>query len=85
MAEVKYVSSPQDVPATEKYILVKYGKTNGLERHSRGLTVTVDRSQEPNLREAHTVTAIGEAQGVTSFRATITLIRWRAVQRGHEI
>ena len=64
MAEVKYVSSPQDVPATGKYILVEYGKKNGLQRHSRGLTVTVDSSQEPNLREAHTVTAIGEAQAM---------------------
>jgi hypothetical protein len=62
MAEVRYVSSPKDVPADGKYVLVEYGKKNGLQRHSRGLTVTVDSSQEPNLREAHTVTAIGEAQ-----------------------
>ena len=73
MAEVKYVSSPQDIPATEKYILVKYGKKNGLERHSRGLTVTVDSSQEPNLREAHTATAIGEAQAMADQESINTV------------
>ena len=64
MAQVRYVSSPAEIPAEEKYILVEYGKDNALQRHSRGLTVTVDESQEPNLREAHTVTAIGEAQAM---------------------
>lgn len=64
MAQVRYVSSPAEIPAGEKYILVEYGKTNALQRHSRGLTVTVDETQEPNLREAHTATAIGEAQAM---------------------
>jgi hypothetical protein len=62
MATVKYVSSPDEIPGEINYVLVKLDKANGLQRHSRGLTVTIDRSQEPNLREAHTATVIGEAQ-----------------------
>ena len=33
-------------------------------RHSRGITVTIDRSMDTNLLEAHTETAIGEAQAM---------------------
>jgi hypothetical protein len=62
MAIVKHISSPAEIPDDMNYVLVKLDKANGLQRHSRGLTVTIDRSQEPNLREAHTATAIGEAQ-----------------------
>jgi hypothetical protein len=62
MATVKYVSSPAEIPGEINYVLVKLDKANGLQRHSRGLTVTIDRFQEPNLREAHTATVIGEAQ-----------------------
>jgi hypothetical protein len=62
MANVRYVSSQAEIPKGSNYVLVEYGKKNGLHRHDRGLTVTIDQSQEPNLREAHTATAIGEAQ-----------------------
>jgi len=62
MAEVRYVSSPAEIPAQGNYVLVAYGKENGLRRHDRGLTLTIDERQEPNLREAHTATVIGEAQ-----------------------
>jgi hypothetical protein len=62
MAKVMYVSSPAEIPAGKNYVLVKYGKENGLHRHDRGFIVTIDESQEPNLREAHTATVIGEAQ-----------------------
>jgi len=62
MANVRYVSSPAEIPSGGNYVLVTYDKENGLRRHDRGLTMTIDRSQEPNLREAHTATVIGEAQ-----------------------
>ena len=62
MANVKYVSSVTEIPSGTNYVLVKYDKENGLTRHDRGLTMTIDGSQDANLREAHTATAIGEAQ-----------------------
>jgi hypothetical protein len=62
MAKVRYVSSVAEIPAQGKYVLVTYGNENGLQRHDRGLTFTIDERQEPNLREAHTETVIGEAQ-----------------------
>lgn len=62
MAKVRYVSSLAEIPAQGKYVLVAYGNENGLQRHDRGLTLTIDEGQEHNLREAHTATVIGEAQ-----------------------
>jgi transposase len=47
-----------------RHVLVELGSENRLRRHSRGLTITVDRSLPGNLLEAHTETAIGEAQAM---------------------
>jgi hypothetical protein len=62
MAKVQYLSSSADLPSGGNYVLVEYGNENGLHRHSRGLTMTIDRSMDKNLLEAHTETIIGEAQ-----------------------
>jgi hypothetical protein len=62
MATMRYVSAASEIPKIGKYVLVELGSENRLSRHSRGLTVTVDRSLPSNLLEAHTETAIGEAQ-----------------------
>jgi hypothetical protein len=64
MAKVQYVSSSADLPSEGKYVLVEYGDENRLRRHGRGLTMTVDKSMDANLLEAHTETVIGDAQAV---------------------
>lgn len=64
MATIQYVSAASDIPETSKYVLVELGSENRLSRHNRGLTVTIDRSLPSNLLEAHTETAIGEAQAI---------------------
>jgi hypothetical protein len=64
MVTIQYVSSASDIPENSKYVLVELGSENRLSRHSRGLTITVDRSLPSNLLEAHTETAIGEAQAM---------------------
>jgi hypothetical protein len=46
MAEVKYISSPTEIPAGPKYVLVKYGNENGNARHTRGLTITVAQARQ---------------------------------------
>jgi hypothetical protein len=64
MAKIHYVSSSADLPPGQHYILVEYGDENRLVRHSRGITMTVDRSMQTNLLEAHTETVIGDAQSL---------------------
>jgi hypothetical protein len=62
MVSVRYIASSTDIPAGEKYVLVEFGGKDAMTRHDRGLTFTVARSDERNLREAHAETAIGDAQ-----------------------
>jgi hypothetical protein len=64
VATIQYVSAASDIPENSKYVLVELGSENHLSRHSRGLTVTIDGSLPSNLLEAHTETAIGEAQAI---------------------
>jgi len=64
MAKIQYLSSSAALPSGGRYVLVEYGDENRLFSHSRGITVTVDRSMDANLLEAHTETAIGEAQAM---------------------
>jgi hypothetical protein len=45
MADVKYISSPTEIPAGQKYVLVMYGHENGNARHASGLTITVAQGQ----------------------------------------
>jgi hypothetical protein len=72
MAKIQYVSSPADLPSVP-YVLVEYGDENRLLRHSRGITMTIDRSMEANLLEAHTETVIGGAQAVADQENTETV------------
>lgn len=62
MANVKHIASIKDIPPDGKYVLVEFGEQDGITRHERGLTVSVHRADDGNLREAHAETAIGDAQ-----------------------
>jgi hypothetical protein len=64
MARIQYISAASDIPENSTYVLVELGSENRLSRHSRGLTITIDRSLPSNLLEAHTETVIGEAQAM---------------------
>ena len=44
MAKVKYISSPNEVPAGRKYVLVMYGEEYAQTTHPLGLTITVART-----------------------------------------
>ena len=81
MAKVQHVSSNADLPLSGPYVLVELGDTNGLFRHSRGITVTIDRSMDSNLLEAHTETAIGEAQAMAD-QENIDIVFVTAPKRG---
>lgn len=64
MATIQYISAATDLPASGEYVLIELGSENRLIRHSRGLTITIDRSLPSNLLEAHIETTIGEAQSM---------------------
>jgi len=41
MSKVKYISSQDEIPAGQKYVLVMYGEQSAHTNHPRGLTITV--------------------------------------------
>src|ERR1700738_1248851 len=44
MSQVKYISSPKEIPAGQKYVLVIYGEEYAQTEHPLGLTITVART-----------------------------------------
>jgi hypothetical protein len=45
MAKVKYITSADEIPAEQKFLLVMYGQGYAQTRHDFGLTITVARQQ----------------------------------------
>ena len=60
MSKVKYISSPNDVPAGQRHVLVVYGKEYAQTNHPLGLTITV----AANVSQLSLLTAIHTAKGI---------------------
>jgi hypothetical protein len=60
MATVKYISSLNEIPAGEKYVLVIYGDEYAQTKNPLGLTITVART----VSELSFLTAIHTAKGI---------------------
>ena len=67
MSKVKYISSPNDVPVGQRYVLVVYGKEYGQTKHPLGLTITVAStvSQLSFLTAIHTAKGIAKHAGIS--------------------
>jgi hypothetical protein len=74
MPKVKYIASPTDMPADQRYVLVKYGEEYGQTRQPLDFTITVARQQsnsisELSLRAVHTVKGIAKKEGISEVFA----------------
>jgi hypothetical protein len=67
MTKVKYISSPNEIPAGQKYVLVVYGEEHSETRHPLGLTITVANtvSQLSFLTAIHTAKGIAKHAGIS--------------------
>jgi hypothetical protein len=65
--KVKYISSPSEIPAGQKYVLVVYGEKTAQTRNPLGLTITVSRSvgQLSFLTAVHTAKDIAKHAGIS--------------------
>jgi len=78
MAKVKYISSPSEIPAGEKYVLVTYGEESAQTTHPLGLNITVARtvSELSFLTAVHTAKGIAKNAGISEvFVCTAVLPR----------
>ena len=60
MSKVKYISSPNDIPAGQQYVLVVYGKEHAQTKHPLGLTIAVAST----VSQLSFLTAIHAAKGI---------------------
>jgi hypothetical protein len=67
MFKVKFISSPNEIPAGQKYILVVCGEEYAETRHPLGLTITVAStvSQLSFLTAIHTAKGIAKHAGIS--------------------
>jgi hypothetical protein len=67
MSKVKYITSPNEIPAGQKYILVTYGEEYAETRHPLGVTITVAStvSQLSFLTAVHTAKKIAKHAGIS--------------------
>ncbi len=60
MPKVKYIASPMEIPAEQKYVLVVYGEEHAQTKHLLGLTITVASTAS----QLSFLTAIHAAKGI---------------------
>jgi PRC-barrel domain len=67
MSKVKYISSLNEIPAGQKYVLVIYGEEYAQTEHPLGLTITVANtvSQLSFLTAVHTAKEIAKHAGIS--------------------
>ena len=67
MAKIKYISSPNEIPAGQKYVLVMYGEEYAQTTHPLGLTITVARTVSwlSFLTAVHTAKGIAKNAGIS--------------------
>jgi hypothetical protein len=68
MPKVIYITSPNEIPAEQKYILVIYGEEYGQTRHPVGLTITVAHQQSKTVSDLSFLTAVHTARRSLSER-----------------
>jgi hypothetical protein len=65
--KLKYIASPNEIPAGQKFVLVVYGEESAQTRQPLGLTITVARtvSQLSFLTAIHTAKEIAKHAGIS--------------------
>jgi hypothetical protein len=62
MPKVKYITSPNEISAEQKYMLVMYGEEYG--QNPLGLTITVARQQSKTVSDLSFLTAVHTAKEI---------------------
>ena len=77
MPKVKYISSQNEIPAGQKYVLVMYGEEYEEARHPLGLTITVAStvSQLSFLTAVHTAKEMAKHAGISEVFVCAAVIQ----------
>jgi PRC-barrel domain len=77
MPKVEYISSQNEIPAGQKYVLVMYGEEYAETRHPLGLTITVASTagELSFLTAVHTAKDIAKHAGISEVFVCTSMIR----------
>lgn len=73
MVIVENISSPNEIPAGQHYVLVKYGEVYEETREPLGLTITVARQQSKTVSELSFLTAVHTAKEIAKHQGISTV------------
>jgi hypothetical protein len=62
MATIQQISPDARPPSTERYVLVRLGDSDGLERQGESFVYTISRKTPRNLFEAHVQRMISDGE-----------------------
>ena len=78
MSKLKYISSPNEIPAGQKYVLAVYGEESAQTSHPLGLTITVAST----VSELSILSAIHTAKGIAKNAGISEVFVCTAMPRG---
>ena len=64
MPRVRYITSRADIPADQKYVLVKFGEEYGQTKKALCLVMTVAGQQSNTISELSFLTAVHTVKGI---------------------
>jgi len=73
MPNVTYISSPAEIPAGQKYVLVMFGDEYGETTHPLGHTITVARQPSKTVSELSFLTAVHTGKGLAKQQGIPTI------------
>ena len=73
MSNVRYISSPTEIPAGQNHVLVTFGEKSGQVRHPLGLTITVARNPSKIMSDLSFLTAVHSAKGIAKKESISTI------------
>jgi hypothetical protein len=77
MPKVIYITSPNEIPAEQKHMLVMYGEEYGQTRHPLGLTITVARQQSKTVSDLSFLTAVHTAKEIAKREDISTIYAFK--------
>jgi len=73
MVKVEQISSADQIPAGQHYVLVRFGETYAERRDSLGLTITVAQQRSKTVSELSFLTAVHTAKEIAKHEGLSTI------------
>jgi hypothetical protein len=77
MSKLRFISSLNEIPAGQTFVLVKYGEAGEQTRNSLGLTITVARNQSKTISDLSFLANIHSAKEIAKRENISNIFVWK--------